>query len=771
MAATRRRKKELGDMTNSGNKSFRNVQVKFVPSSENIIDLSILNNKSKVLNNETDFSDTVELETYSDPSCTSATISDGDKEYSFGEMEDILDTSYESSETSPISLSGSDYHDLEHTLLNNWEFPGISAELSFESENSIPVSSPKHIGSFDSEFFLEKGSSNSLNLENKIEQEMAEEITEGFSRLKDLVKDLLTVDPTKEEMQTNVEFMQGLLKQFSINLDSDSNENWSSVPMDNMAHQVKGQLNTSEEIQSFERKKAQPLNSFSHAEIEYGHDIVNLPPPLSSDSCALNSISSADTLFSSKPIVETSSNVLCSKTSNNKQFNFLPDMKPAVSLADSPSRSVETSSSQGDKPALYGSPFTSNTTMTSALSPPGKAEVPRSSSHSVDIPASDCHKSRYELIREEIIAERNAQLKAMGFFEEFAALRSEVEDPKKPSKVKGTKNKCKREAIRRSERLFLSTPVVDKSSFSGPNTAFAKEIISSTSAIVMDIIEEAISSACQDRIILDAYSCPFTCEVCGKYFEKRKYLSEHNRIIHSKAFNFHCNHCDYKTYGSRNLLLHMKEHSTSSSEAKYFTPKEVISVEINKVYKCDQCSYETNQKRSLLDHRARVHKPTSILLNDVEGLDNEETAKGKFDKKEGDSKKIELESDSDSDSVNMFTDDSDEETHESPVKKQRLTFGPVDQQVSSTDQVWSCDTCDRVYKSKWGLKMHMKGKHSTYKSKCSDCEFESPTNYYLQKHKILVHNYEKKFSCEDCNFFAIISGDLKKHRLRYHSVN
>jgi len=50
----------------------------------------------------------------------------------------------------------------------------------------------------------------------------------------------------------------------------------------------------------------------------------------------------------------------------------------------------------------------------------------------VNVPITS-QKSKYELIREEIIAERNSQLKAMGFFEDFSALRSEM-DTKKPSK-------------------------------------------------------------------------------------------------------------------------------------------------------------------------------------------------------------------------------------------------------------------------------------------------------------------------------------------------
>jgi hypothetical protein len=97
---------------------------------------------------------------------------------------------------------------------------------------------------------------------------------------------------------------------------------------------------------------------------------------------------------------------------------------------------------------------------------PGKIESP-GEPDAIESKAGE--KSKYELIREDIIAERNAQLKAMGFFEEFAALGSDM-NPTKKQKIKKklkkqlqTKDLLENNLVWRSERLFLSSPELDLS--------------------------------------------------------------------------------------------------------------------------------------------------------------------------------------------------------------------------------------------------------------------------------------------------------------------
>ena len=121
------------------------------------------------------------------------------------------------------------------------------------------------------------------------------------------------------------------------------------------------------------------------------------------------------------------------------------------------------------------------------------------------------------MIREDIIAERNEQLRAMGFFDEFSVLRSEM-TPKKPlrSKVKSpVKEKKRRGWVRRSERLILSSSEGDHQSLPKCKKADVKAIV-----------EEILNSVSQEKKNPDPDTSEFICENCGKGFQKKRYLKE-----------------------------------------------------------------------------------------------------------------------------------------------------------------------------------------------------------------------------------------------------
>ena len=67
---------------------------------------------------------------------------------------------------------------------------------------------------------------------------------------------------------------------------------------------------------------------------------------------------------------------------------------------------------------------------------------------------------KYEIIRDDIIAERNAKLTEMGFFKEFAGIRSNMKPVKKTPSVKMTKDEL---LPRRSGRISLPSKVLDES--------------------------------------------------------------------------------------------------------------------------------------------------------------------------------------------------------------------------------------------------------------------------------------------------------------------
>merc|ERR1719186_328658 len=137
--------------------------------------------------------------------------------------------------------------------------------------------------------------------------------------------------------------------------------------------------------------------------------------------------------------------------------------KSPTSTSDSLSSLVDTSfGNLSDKLAPLTPPAsTNNTVSASSTALSGSSVAISVTAVSASVAPISGNKSKYELIREDIIAERNAQLKAMGFFEDFEVLRSGMK-PKRPLKEKKNslkhKEKCERECVRRSERLFLSSP-------------------------------------------------------------------------------------------------------------------------------------------------------------------------------------------------------------------------------------------------------------------------------------------------------------------------
>ena len=48
------------------------------------------------------------------------------------------------------------------------------------------------------------------------------------------------------------------------------------------------------------------------------------------------------------------------------------------------------------------------------------------------------------------------------------------------------------------------------------------------------------------------------CILCNKLFATKDQLRKHNRNIHDQVKDKHCSHCEYKTYSSFNLNLHIK---------------------------------------------------------------------------------------------------------------------------------------------------------------------------------------------------------------------
>jgi len=393
-----------------------------------------------------------------------------------------------------------------------------------------------------------------------------EEIAEGFNRLQVLVSELLTVEKSQSKIEENGMFVKDLLQQLS---ESVFDENVTVEGATSIISDCDEDLDTSTEFSAVDGEDGGPK-------------IVN------------------EEEVASPKISEL-------------------DGSCAISDSSSSSGSCSTTPSRGS----------------------AAAEAPTATSAAVQAGSG---KSKYEMIREDIIAERNEQLRAMGFFDEFSVLRSEMA-PIKPlrNKVKSpVKEKKRRGWVRRSERLFLSSSDGDQSV---PNC---------NKPYVKTIVEEILNSVSQEKKLPVSDTSEFICENCGKEFRKKRYLTQHVKKVHTKSKSilslpkqddshdessgkravFSCGKCKFTSINKRSMSSHKARAHTFEvrSEGDVFTCDKCNFVHKNKsrvdkhiflvhkleersvkgnVYACEECDFTNKNKLNLFQHIIRAHKEVS----------------------------------------------------------------------------------------------------------------------------------------------------------------
>ena len=428
--------------------------------SEIIQDMSNLKSQVSRFDTEQSVSEADEPETFTDKSFTSGSCSGSDSEVdesSFYDTEATLGS--ESEEASLSSLSESDESDESDPLAMSSE-PQDSDDASLEPRSSIIVSSNMDLDSIDDNLNHGNdlvGSSDIVNLAEENHSNMPDEITEGFKRVQELVTKLMNVETTETSIEANCQFVKGLLKQLSFDSESDLDGSYDSSPIITN-DQKRALVGTCGESKSVIKKVIKKevwitkcetdLDTFS--EIMSGNeqlddnleseDAVQFIPPL--PSTIINSHPNppkpnVSTRAKSAPSVKV---VFCSRSPNlismTSSAAIKTTMSPTSSTIHSDSFSSLVDASFGNissKSALHPPPTCSKTTTTvsacsTAISGSVIGSVPAPAITTSVTPSGD--KSKYELIREDIIAERNAQLKAMGFFEDFAELKSDMKQTK-----------------------------------------------------------------------------------------------------------------------------------------------------------------------------------------------------------------------------------------------------------------------------------------------------------------------------------------------------
>merc|ERR1719318_501618 len=118
---------------------------------------------------------------------------------------------------------------------------------------------------------------------------------------------------------------------------------------------------------------------------------------------------------------------------------------------------------------------------------------------------------------------------------------------KKQKKQLKSKDLFEKDRVRRSERLFLSSPDVDLPAVNSK----------ATDAVVKDVVKDIMQAVSQEKVFPNLDQKINTCSDCGKTFKMRRYLAKHTKSVHGKLLIIECQHCDFKTERSRSLKKHL----------------------------------------------------------------------------------------------------------------------------------------------------------------------------------------------------------------------
>lgn len=112
--------------------------------------------------------------------------------------------------------------------------------------------------------------------------------------------------------------------------------------------------------------------------------------------------------------------------------------------------------------------------------------------------------------------------------------------------------------------------------------------------------------------------------------------------------------------------------------------------------------------------------------------------------------------------------------YESPVKAVYIKH--LSEHIPQEAKKKKCPKCEKVFKTKTGLNMHLKQHFDESLFSCLRCDFKTPQKLNLVKHTASKHGQDVEgrlldmsFSCELCDFKCIAEHMLKNHMLRKHT--
>ncbi|XP_058056034.1 zinc finger protein 62 homolog [Anopheles bellator] len=206
----------------------------------------------------------------------------------------------------------------------------------------------------------------------------------------------------------------------------------------------------------------------------------------------------------------------------------------------------------------------------------------------------------------------------------------------------------------------------------------------------------------------------FTCDICGYIVTKPKFLISHKQThlpVNDKPYA--CPHCTKRFCWKRALTVHLNSHQIAAER---------------RVFRCLLCEKTYETPGGLSNHKRNVHK----------GL-------------------------------------KPKQTHVCDVcAKPFATVHGLREHISTIHQPWEerqlqCAECGKWLNGERCMKMHLKI-HSAKNLACGECDYKTNKSLLLKRHKITHHQQERPFLCDLCEKTFKVKRDLKVHMLSKHSM-
>ena len=251
-----------------------------------------------------------------------------------------------------------------------------------------------------------------------------------------------------------------------------------------------------------------------------------------------------------------------------------------------------------------------------------------------------------------------------------------------------------------------------------------------------------------------------TCDCCNKTYKTKKSLGSHLRKrINTEDDPYHCNMCDGTFLSKRGLTLHKKANHGG-----------------DKPFKCMNCKMRFCLKDELSTHKqSRCPKLRQMACE--ENTDDDRNHCNMCDRTFRSKGGLTL---------HMKTNHGGDKPFKCMKCKMRFRLQdelsthkqsrcPKLRQMSceenTDDDRNHCNMCDRTFRSKGGLTLHMKTNHGGDKPfKCMKCKMRFCLQDELSTHKQSSCPKVLKKTCEECGKQCKSSRDLKSHQTEVHLV-